>query len=175
MAVQSVESDDAVRDVEFAEQSLRGGNLVGFLLDIDVGQDQAAFGIECVQHLGRLAIAEIVEAAPQRLAVERDAASRRISRLARQSGGVQAENLLDGLRVEALEDVADGGMGGRALPVQPEGGVQPAAVDLDERLDGSEGVPAGHHGEDREQKNMGQLVELTLGPSRVGDFAEQAE
>ena len=72
-----------MRDVEFAEQPLRGGDLVGFLLDIDVRQDQAGFGIECVQQLGCLAIAEIVEAAPKRLAVERDAAARRIGRLAR--------------------------------------------------------------------------------------------
>ena len=92
MAVQSVKRDDAVRDVEFAEQSLRGGNLVGFLLDIDVRQDQTGPGVECVQQLGRLAIAEIVEAAPQCLAVERDAASCRIGRIVRQSGGVQAEN-----------------------------------------------------------------------------------
>src|SRR5271165_6733242 len=78
-------------------------------------------------------------------------------------------------RIEALEDVADGGMSGRALPAQPEGGVQPAAVDRDEGFDGSKGVPAGHHGEDREQQNMRQLIELPLGSARVGDFAEQAE
>ena len=170
--MQSVQGDDAVRDVEFLEQPLRGGDLVGFLRDIEVRQDQAGFGVECVQQLGRLAVAEIVETAPQRLAVERDAAA---CRSGRESGGVPAEHLLDGLRVEAREDVANGGMSGRALPAQPEGGVEPAAVDGDERLDGSEGVPAGDDGEDREQQNMGQLVELALGPSRVGDFAEQAE
>ena len=173
--MQGVKGDDAVGDVEFAEQPLRGGDLVGLFLDIDVRQDQAGFGIECVQQLGRLAIAEIVEAAPQRLAVERDTASRRIGRLTRQTGGVAAENLLDSLRVEALEDVANGGMGGRAVPAQAEGEVQPAAVDRDECLDGSEGVPAGDHREDREQQNVVKLVEHAFGPSRVGNFAEQAE
>ena len=164
-----------MRDVEFVEQPLRGGDLVGFLLDIDVGQDQTGPGVECVQQLGRFAIAEIIEAAPQRLAVERDATSRRIGCLAGQSGCVQAENLLDGLRIEALEDVANGGMGGRTLPAQPEGCVQPDAMDLDEGCDGSKGVPAGDHGEDREQQDMVQLVEHALGPPRVGDFAELAE
>ena len=43
----SIEGDDAVRDMEFAEQLLRGGDFV-----------------EGVQHLGRLAIGEIVEASP---------------------------------------------------------------------------------------------------------------
>ena len=164
-----------MRDVEFANQPLRGGDLVGLFLDIDVGQDHARFGIECVQQLGRLAVAEIVETAPQRLPVERDGAPGRIGRVASQTGGVPAENLLDSLRIEALEDVADGGMSGRALPAQPEGGVQPAAVDRDEGFDGSKGVPAGHHGENREQQNMRQLIELPLGSARVGDFAEQAE
>src|SRR5208337_3343946 len=94
LTVQSVKGDDAVGDVEFANQPLRGGDLVGLFLDIDVGQDHARFGIECVQQLGRLAVAEIVETAPQRLAVERDGAPGRIGRVASQTGCVPAENLL---------------------------------------------------------------------------------
>src|SRR5208337_3749442 len=90
LTVQSVKGDDAVGDVEFANQPLRGGDLVGLFL-----------GIECVQQLGRLAVAEIVETAPQRLAVERDGAPGRIGRVASQTGGVPAENLLDSLRIEA--------------------------------------------------------------------------
>ena len=57
-----------------------------------------------------------------------------------------AEHPLDGLRIETLKDVADRGMGGRTLPVQAEGGVQPATVHLDEGLDGAEGIAAGDHG-----------------------------
>jgi hypothetical protein len=37
------------------------------------------------------------------------------------------------------------------------------------------GIAAGDDGKDGEQQNMLQLVELTLGPARVGDVAEQAE
>ena len=73
-----IEGNDAVRDIEFAEQLLRGGDFVGLFLDIDVRQDQTGFDVEGVQHLGRLAIVEIVEASSECLAIDRDDASRRI-------------------------------------------------------------------------------------------------
>ena len=63
-------------DIEFAEQPLGGGDLVGLFRDIDVRQDQTGFDVECVQHLGRLTVVEIVEASPERLAIDRDAVSR---------------------------------------------------------------------------------------------------
>jgi hypothetical protein len=53
-------------DLEFTRQPLRGGDLVGFFVDIDARQNQAGFGIECVQQLGRFAVGEIVEASPER-------------------------------------------------------------------------------------------------------------
>ena len=35
-----IKGDDAVRDMEFAEQLLRGGDFVGLFRDIDVCQDR---------------------------------------------------------------------------------------------------------------------------------------
>jgi hypothetical protein len=52
--VQRIEGDGAVRDLEFAEQLLRGGDLVGRLVDIDMRQDQVGFGVERVQQLSRM-------------------------------------------------------------------------------------------------------------------------
>lgn len=146
LAVHGVERDDAVSDLQFAEQLLGCGDLIGLCLDVDMGQDQAGFDVESVQHLGRLAIIEIVEASPECLAIERDGSPRRIGCGILQSGGVAAEHPLDLLWIETLKDVADRGMGGRTLPVQAEGGVQPATVHLDEGLDRAEGIAAGDHG-----------------------------
>ena len=92
-----------------------------------------------------------------------------------QGGGVASEHLLDRLRIETLQDVADGGMGGCALPVQAEGGIQSATVHLDERLDGAEGIAAGDHGKDGEQQKIGQLVELAFSPAWVRNLAECCE
>ena len=89
-----------------------------------------------------------------------------------QGGGVASKHLLDRLRIETLQDVADGGMGGCALPVQAEGGVQSATVHLDERLDGAEGIAAGDHSKDGEQQKIGQLVEFAFSPARVRNLAE---
>ena len=140
-----------------------------------VCQDETGFDVEGVQHLGRLAVGEIVEASSECLAIDRDDTSRRIGNGAAQTSGVLAENLLDRLGIKALEDVSNRGMGWRAPPVQTEGGVQSAAVHFDEGHDGTIGITTGDDSKDREQQDMLQLVELTLGPARVGDIAEQAE
>jgi len=63
LAVQRIEGDGAMREREFAQQLLGGGDLVGFLVDIEMRQDQAGLGIEGVQQLGGLAVSEMVETA----------------------------------------------------------------------------------------------------------------
>ena len=127
-----VERDNAVGDLQFAEQLLGCGNLIGLCLDVDMRQDQAGFDVESVQNLGRLTIIEIVEASPECLPIERDGSPRRIGSGVTQSGGMAAEHPFDVLRIETLKDVADRGMGGRTLPAQAEGGVQPATVHLNQ-------------------------------------------
>jgi len=173
--VHGIERDDAVREIEFTEQLLGGWYFVGFVRDIDVREDQAGFDLECVQHLGGLAIVEIVEALPESFSIECDDASCRIGCRVAQASGVLTENLLDCLWIEALKDVSNGGMGRCAPPAQTAGGIQAAARHFDEGHDGTVGIAAGDDGEDGEQQNMLQLVEFTLGPARVGDVAEQAE
>jgi hypothetical protein len=121
-----------------------------------------------VQHLSRLAVVETVEASPERLAIQSDAASRWAGRGIPQASGVLPEDLLDRLGIEALEDVSNGGMGRGSPPMQTKGGVQPAAMHCDEGHDGTIGIAAGDDGKDREQQDMLQLVALALGPARVG-------
>ena len=158
LTVHGVERDDAVGNPEFAEQLLCGRDFVGLFLNIDMGQNQAGFDVKCVQQLGCLAVVEVVEASPQRLPVQRDAAPRWIGCRIAQTSGVAAEHLFDSLWIKALEDIANSGMSGRTLPAQTEGGVQPAAMHLDKGLDRAEGIATGDHGEDGEQQNIGQLV-----------------
>ena len=75
LAVHGVERDDAAGKLKFAEQLLRGGDLVGLLRDIDMRQDQAGLNVESVQQLRGLAIVEIVKASPECLAIDRDGSS----------------------------------------------------------------------------------------------------
>ena len=86
----------------------------------------------------------------------RDSALRGAGHAVQKGGGMAAKGLLDGLRIRPLEeDVANDGMGRRALSTQTEARVQATAVHRDESLDGAIRVAAGDHGEDREQQNVG--------------------
>src|ERR1017187_4611760 len=123
--------------MELAKQLLCGGDLVGFFVDVDMRQDQPEFGVERVQQLGCFAVSEIVETSPEHLSVKRHGTLRSVARTVKKARSMAAESLLDALRIKALEDVANGGVGWRTLPVQTEGGVQSAAVQRDERFDGA--------------------------------------
>ena len=94
-----IEREDAVLDLQFAEQLLRGRDLVGLFFDINMGQNHAGFDVESVQHLRRFTVVEIVETSPERLAIERDATSRRTGCSVPQTSGVAAKDLLDRLRI----------------------------------------------------------------------------
>ena len=154
---------------------MRGWDLVGFLLDIDMRQDQPCFGVERMQHLGCLAIVEIVEASPKGFSIERDGTSRWVGRAVQETRGVLTKSLLDRRRIKALEDVTNAGMTRRALSPQTEGGVQATPMDLDEGFDRSEGVAARYHGEDRKQEDVAKRIDLPLRPAWVRDCAEQVE
>ena len=61
-----------IRQAEFLQQLLHGGDFVGFFVDLDMRQHQPRIGGERAEHLPGFSIVEIVETALQRLAVERD-------------------------------------------------------------------------------------------------------
>jgi hypothetical protein len=78
--VHGVASDDVSGHVEFLQQLLHGRNFVGFLIDFDVGERQGRIDRERAEHLFGFGVVEIVEAALQRFAVERDDAPRPVGR-----------------------------------------------------------------------------------------------
>ena len=51
------------RQVEFLHQLLHGGDLVGFVIDFDVGQNQRRIDRERGEHLPCLGVVEVVETA----------------------------------------------------------------------------------------------------------------
>jgi hypothetical protein len=73
--MQRIEGDNgALGDAEFGEQGLRRRDLVGLLGDVDMGEHEGGMGGERTQYLRRGVVIEVVEAAAQRLAIQRDAA-----------------------------------------------------------------------------------------------------
>ena len=107
--MQGIERDaGAAGDAVFGEQRLGHRDLVGLPGDVDVGEHEGGVGGERAQHLGGGTVVEGVEAAAQRLAVERDAALPRRGVRRLQQGGMTAEGGLYPGRIEPLQDAADG-------------------------------------------------------------------
>jgi hypothetical protein len=174
--MQRIERDDGgVGDAEFSQQRLRCWDFVGLLGNVDMGEHEGGVGGERAQHLSGSTVMEVVEAAAQGLAIQRDAALSGCGVRRLQQGGMATEDSLYRGRIEPLEDVADGGVRGCAAPVQTEGGIEPAAMDVDEGDDAPIRVATGHDGKDGEQQQVGQLVELSLRPTWIGNVCEQAQ
>ena len=75
LTVQRVERDDgAGGEAEFGKQRLGCRNFVGLHVDVDMCEQQRGIGGKRAQHLGGGAVTKVVEAAAQRLAVQRDGA-----------------------------------------------------------------------------------------------------
>jgi len=162
-----------IGQVEFAQQRLHGRDFVGFFVDFDVRQHQPGIDGERAEHLPGLGVVEGVETALQRLAVERDDASVGARGRAIQVGGVFAKGPFDLRRAEPMQDIADGRMRGRLLPIDSERLVQLFPVDLEVGAQATIRVGAAHNCEDGKQQHVLQLVELALGAARVGNCREQ--
>jgi len=132
LTVQGIERDQVAGEAELAEQRLGGRDLVGLIIDVAVRQHQRGVGGEDAEHLRGGAVAELVEAAAQRFAIDRQADRPRRGAGRLQQASMAAEDGLQRAAVEALQDVADRGMRRRASPPQAKGPVQALAVLVDE-------------------------------------------
>jgi hypothetical protein len=74
LAMQGIERDQVASETELAEQRLGGRDLVGLFVNVAVRQHQRGAGGKDAEHLRGGAVAELVEAAAQRLAIARLAA-----------------------------------------------------------------------------------------------------
>src|ERR1700758_706167 len=68
--MQGIKGDDMMCDVEFVQQLLDRRDLVGLRADLEMRQQQVGTGVECVQHLRRFMVGEVIEAALEGLAIK---------------------------------------------------------------------------------------------------------
>ena len=108
--MQGIERDQVANEAELTKQRLGGRDLVGLVVNVAVRQDQRGVGGEDAEHLRGGAVAELVEAAAQRLAIDRQAGRTRLGAGRPQQAGMAAEDGLEGAAVEALQDIADRGV-----------------------------------------------------------------
>ena len=149
-----VKGDDIVFDVELLQQFLRRRYLVGFFVNFDMRQHQRRIGAKSTEDLSGLGILEGVETTLERLAIERHHARASGRFAAVEVCGVFTKDLLDILRVQALQNITDRRVGGRPLPTDRERLVQTSPVRLDEGANASVGVGTGHNRQNGKQQNM---------------------
>jgi hypothetical protein len=140
-----------------------------------VGQDERVLAGERAEHLRRGPVVQVVEAAPQRLAVQRDDPPPRRGGGVPELLGMVAEGGLDLGRVERVEEGAQGVDGGCATEAGTEDGVEPLAMHADEQADAAVGGSAGQDGKDAEQQQGSQGIALALPAARVRDLLQGGE
>jgi len=174
LAVQGVGGEQDAAQAQPPDQRLRRRDLVA-LGDLLVGEDERRLAGERAEHLRRGPVVEVVEAAPQRLAVERDDPPPRRGGDVIEPLGVAAEGGLQLGRVERVQEGAQRVDGGGAAEAGAEGGVEPLAVHADEQADAAVGGGAGQDGQDAEQQQVGEAVAPALAAARVRDPLQGGE
>ena len=130
--MQRIERDDGSGvDTEFGQQGLGRGDLIRFLSDVDMGEDQGRVGGEGAEDLSRRPVVKCVETAAQGFAIERDVALAGLGAGCMELDGMAAKHGFHRDGIKALKNVADCGVRRCAPPGQPEGCVQLGTVDVD--------------------------------------------
>jgi hypothetical protein len=173
--VQGIGGEQDPAHAEDLDQRLRGRDLLGRATDFPVGQDQRGLAGAGAEHVGRRLVAQVVEAALERLAVQGDDARSRWGYRLAQPARVPAEGGLQLGRVERLEQGAQRVDGRRPAQRGAEHRVQALAMHGDEHQDAAVGGGTREDGQHREQQEMGQRVAPSLAPARVGDPVQGGE
>jgi hypothetical protein len=175
LTVQGVAGEDDAAEAEVPDHRPDRLGLGGHVRHLLVAEDQGRVGGEGAEHVGRGAVVQAVEAAPQGLAIQRHGGVRSIRPALAQLPGVAAEGGLQRLGIEREEQVAQRVDRRRAAQADAVDVAEPVAVHGQEGHDAAGGGRAREHGQDREQQQMGQRVARALGAARVGDPLQGGE
>jgi hypothetical protein len=130
--MQRVGGEEHAGEAEFRDEGRHSGNLVRCRRDLLVRQDQRSVAGKRAQHVRGGLIMQVVEAAPQRLAVQRDGAPALSADALVEALGVAPESGFEIGRVERENEVAHGIDRRSAPETSAEHRVQAFAVDVDE-------------------------------------------
>ena len=163
-----VEGEQAIRQMQVRDQSLRNRDFVGFVVNVDMRQDDPAVGREDAQDLRRLLVLQGVKAAPQGLAVDREQ-RQTIRAGAGQPLRMQAERLLHLGRVETGQDISDLRVAWRLEHLRREKHAQPAKMRHDELVHLTIGGRPGQHRQQTEHQDLRQRIQFSLCAPAVSD------
>jgi hypothetical protein len=174
LAVQGVGGEQDAVQAQPLDQRPGRRDLVA-LGDLLVGQDERRLAGEGAQHVRGRLVVQVVEAAPERLAVERDHARSRGRRPVGQRPGMLAEGGLQLGRLERQEETAQRVHGRRSTEARAEHRVEALPVHADEGQDAAVGGGAGEDGQHGEEQQVGEWIAAPLPAARVGDRFQGGE
>jgi hypothetical protein len=162
--VQSIGGEHHPAQSQLTDHLLGGGDFVRLVVDFRVRKDDRRSRGEGRQRLRRLAVVDVVEAAAQRLTVERD--HRLFSR--RQQGlGVAPERLFEVLGVQGLEHRPQRVHHRSPFQIHPEVSIEEHPALLQEGDDAAVGLRPAQQRQHREHQKMRQRIALALRSPRV--------
>jgi hypothetical protein len=145
--MQRIGGEQHAGEAEFRDQPRHGGDLVRCRCDLLVRQDQRGVAGKCAQHMRGGLIMQVVDAAAQCLAVERDGAPALPTPLLVETTGVATKSRFEVGWVEREKEIAQG-VDRRSTPeVGAEDRVQALTVHVDE---GDDALVRGRSGEHRQ-------------------------
>ncbi len=172
--MERVGGEQHAAQAQLLDHPLGRRDLVALGGDLAVRQQDRRLRGERAERLGRLAVGEVVDAALERLAVERD---RRHPALGarQQAGGVPAERPFQGGAVEVLQHGVQGVDRRRPPQGEAEQRVEHLPALLQEDGDAAVRGRAGQQRQHREQQQRRQRIALALRAPRIGNLAQGRE
>ena len=150
--MQRVGGEQHARDAKLGHQLWHGCDLVWRPGQFLMGQDQGSVAGKCAEHVDRFAVGQVVKAAAQRLAVERDRAQRLRFAVRAQLAGMATERGFEVVTAECEEQMAQRVHRRSTSKAGAKDDVQALALQGDEGDDLLVGGRARKRGEDREQQ-----------------------
>jgi hypothetical protein len=160
---------------QFADQHLRGRDLVGCSRNLAMGEGQRSICGEGTQHVSGGLIVQVVETVPQGLPIQRNRAHALPNSRFVQATSVATEDSLEIGWVERQDEIAQGVESWSAAEAGTEGLVQALTMQADERDDALIRGRARQDSQDGEKKHVRQPVAFALTPTWVLDLFERSQ
>ena len=170
LAVQRIEGVEPILETKFLDEFLCYRDLVGFLVDVDVREDDSPDCAEHAQHLLHPQVAGRIGAALQRRAIDRRRPfvnSFAHERVRFECRRMDAERGFETHRAEAGEQVAQLTLADRRLHAAGEVLLQQLEMPAYERRHAFITMRSAQVSQNTEKQNMRQRVPFSLGPARV--------
>src|SRR4051794_21285808 len=151
--------------VQFADQHLRGPDLVRCAEDLVMREGQCGSGGKGTQHVSGGLVMQVVETVPQGLPVQGNRAQTLPSSRFVQATSVTTEDSLQIGWVEPQDEIAQGIESRSTSEAGTEGLVQALTMQADERDDALIGGRARQDGQNSEKKHVRQRIAFALTPA----------